>query len=187
MINISYNLIPLLILSINTIATISYYIIYSNAGLKASFFKLPLLVQKLYVGLFVAPLFISPFVIQTKFSDRIAILSALGAVLSIIGFCFIILSFLKIGIIPSIRRKGGLSTAGVYSIVRHPIYAGTIITQTGLTLFNHSLISLLYIPLSVILYYIMASIEEKDLVITYGNEYLEYRKTVGNKIIPFVF
>jgi len=93
-----------------------------------------------------------------------------------IGFFVIVLSFLKIGIVPSIKSDGMLSTTRTYKIVRHPIYFGTIVAQSGLILANQALMSLIYLPFSIILYYLMASIEEKDLVNFFGNQYIEYRR-----------
>lgn len=180
------NYLPLCVLSINLIVTISYYIIYGNRQIKEKFFMLPTIVQKLYVAVFVLPLFIAPFLEQTKFSESNNLFVILGIIVSIIGFAFIGFSFLKIGFIPSIKSKGGLSTGGVYGIVRHPIYAGTIIVEIGLNLVNLSMVSTFYILISIILYYSMTIIEEKDLIKIFGNQYVDYKKVVKKRIIPFI-
>lgn len=183
---VRYNILPILVLCINAVTTLSYYTIYSNENLKSSFFQLPIIAQKIYVVFFVMPLFIAPFLRQSRFYGQNLILSVSGIIVLITGFAFIIMSFTKIGAIPSIKEKGGLSTTGVYGVVRHPIYAGTIIAQAGLTLLNQSLITLAYIPVSIILYFFMTVIEEKDLVKTFGQEYTEYKYKVKKRIIPFI-
>jgi protein-S-isoprenylcysteine O-methyltransferase Ste14 len=181
-----FNIWPICILSVNFLTTLSYYVIYSKQSLKNKFFKLPVVLQKSYIGFFVLPLFISPFLPQNKIMENSVLLIITVIFISIIGLAFILMSFLKIGIIPSIKEKGGLSTKGVYGIVRHPIYGGTIISQIGLCIVNQSLISSIYILISIILYFIMTIIEEKDLQEIFGDEYLEYKKITKTRIIPFI-
>ena len=184
---IHQNLTAILILCVNLIASISYFIIYTRDNLKNAFSKLPVVVQKIYVAFFVLPLFTAPFFSDAKIADSNWLLLIVGSILAIGGFALIILSFLKIGVVPSIKSDGKLSTTGAYSIVRHPIYFGTIVAQLGLGLANQAIISLIYLPLSIILYYLMASIEEKDLINLFGNQYLEFRKKTRGKVIPFIF
>ncbi|MBP7509202.1 MAG: isoprenylcysteine carboxylmethyltransferase family protein [Prolixibacteraceae bacterium] len=174
----------LIVLSINLAASVSYFIIISNPRLKEKFYKLPVLIQKIYVLFFVLPLFISPFLAHFKL-DLNNISITIGLCLSIIGILFILLSFLKIGTVPSIT-KAGLKTSGVYQIVRHPIYAGTLIVFAGLNLLTSSAIPIFYFPVSMLLYYLMTYFEEKDLLKIYGKEYIDYREKVKFRLIPFV-
>jgi protein-S-isoprenylcysteine O-methyltransferase Ste14 len=180
------NIYPICVLAINFFVSISYFIIYNNRKIKGAFLKMPIILQKMYVGLFVLPLFISPFLMQSKYMENTIYMLIIGIIISIIGMLFIIMSFIKIGIIPSIKKKGGLSKTGVYAIVRHPIYAGTIITQIGLNITNCSMISAFYIIISIILYYLMTIIEEKDLEELFGTEYCDYQKKTTKRIIPFI-
>ncbi len=181
------NTTALLILSVNFIATISYFIIYSMNNLKNVFFKLPMVLQKIYVAFFVIPLFSAPFFSNTKFLESNLFLTVFGIIILTIGLSIIFSSFLKIGVVPSIKNDGKLSTTGTYRIVRHPIYFGTIFAQLGLILVNQALISLIYLPLSIILYYVMSTIEEKDLVNLFGNQYVEFRSKTKGKVIPLIF
>ena len=181
------NTTAVLILSVNLITTISYFIIYSKDNLKNAFFKLPKLIQKIYVAFFVVPLFSAPFFSNMKFLDANSIVVLTGITVAIIGLLIIVLSFVKIGVVPSIKSDGKLSTTGTYRIVRHPIYFGTIVAQIGLILLNQSLVSLLYLPLSILLYFAMATMEEKDLVNMFGSQYIEFRKKTRGKVIPLIF
>jgi len=183
---IHQNITAISILGVNLIASISYFIIYSKENLKIAFFKLPVVCQKIYVAFFVIPLFSAPFFSISKFTEETASLLIGGVFISVCGFIIIVLSFMKIGFVPSIKSDGKLSTAGTYRIVRHPIYFGTILTQLGLILTNQALISLVYLPFSIILYYLMASIEEKDLVNMFGSQYLAFRRITRGKVIPFI-
>ncbi len=174
----------LLVLSVNLLATISYFFIIINKKLKDGFYSLPMFIQKIYVLLFVVPLFISPFISQVIFNSSI-IIKVIGLCISLIGVIFILFSFLKIGVIPSIS-KSGLVSSGMYKIVRHPIYSGTLFLFLGLILINSSVLPLLYFPLSILLYYIMTIFEEKDLIRIFGNDYTLYSQNVKCRIIPFV-
>jgi protein-S-isoprenylcysteine O-methyltransferase Ste14 len=184
---INENITAILILSVNLAATMSYIIIYSKESFKNIFFRLPVLLQKLYVLFFVAPLFIAPFFAESKFSDSCIFMVLSGTAFTLLGFLIILMSFLKIGVIPSIKSDGKLSTTGTYKIVRHPIYFGTILAQLGFILLNQSTIPLIYLPFSIVLYYIMATIEEKDLIIVFGDQYLEFRSKTKGKVIPYFF
>jgi len=174
----------LLLLSVNLLTTISYFFIINKKRLKDGFYQLPQIIQKFYVLLFVAPLFISPFLTQDTFQTGIFI-RIIGAVLSFTGVVFIVFSFLKIGVVPSIS-KSGLVSSGMYKIVRHPIYSGTILLFCGLILIKSSLLPLCYLPLSILLYYLMTVFEEKDLIRIFGEDYILYRQKVKYRIIPFV-
>jgi protein-S-isoprenylcysteine O-methyltransferase Ste14 len=174
----------LLVLCINLITTISYLFIINNVKAKEGFYRLPLIIQKFYVLLFVLPLFISPFLTKVTFLEN-SFIKIVGIILSLIGILFILFSFLKIGVVPSIS-KSGLITTGMYRIVRHPIYSGTLVLFLGLILFHSSALSLLYFPLSILLYWIMTYFEERDLIRMFGEEYILYKQKVKSRIIPFV-
>lgn len=184
---LNQNMVSALILAVNLAATVSYFIIYSNDNLKNQFFRLPVVLQKIYVLFFVAPLFIAPFFSVSKFADFNILLISLGVLISFAAISIIFLSFLKIGVIPSIKSDGQLSTTGTYRIVRHPIYFGTIMAQLGLIFINQALLSLIYLPFSIVLYYLMATMEEKDLVNMFGNQYLEFKSRTKGKVIPLIF
>lgn len=173
-----------LVLCINLLTTISYLFIINNVKAKEGFYRLPIIIQKVYVLLFVLPLFISPFLTDVTFSESY-IIKVIGIILSLVGILFILFSFLKIGVIPSIS-KSGLITTGMYRIVRHPIYSGTLILFIGLILLNFSVLSFLYFPISILLYWIMTYFEEKDLKRMFGEEYILYKQKVKSRIIPFI-
>lgn len=77
-----------------------------------------------------------------------------------------------------------LRTDGVLKYVRHPIQAGLILVTLGFFFFIPNLPTLItclcilvYIPIGIYL-------EEKKLIKTYGDKYLEYKKNVP-AVIPF--
>lgn len=83
-------------------------------------------------------------------------------------------------------REHTVCETGLYKIVRHPAYLGSIIQALGFPLLFGSLWSVIPIGLSIILFIIRTNLEDKTL----KNEltgYLEYSGKTQYKIIPFVW
>ena len=84
------------------------------------------------------------------------------------------------------NREHIVCETGVYKIVRHPAYLGSIIQSLGFPLFFGSLWSIIPICLSIILLITRTNLEDKTL----KNElkgYLEYSYKTQYKIIPYVW
>lgn len=74
--------------------------------------------------------------------------------------------------------------SGIYKKIRHPQLLGELpFAWVVAFLLNSPFLALLSFVCILPLFYIMAWAEEKDLVIRYGEEYLEYKKNTGC-IIP---
>lgn len=80
------------------------------------------------------------------------------------------------------EKEVGLNTEGILSSIRHPIYAGTVLIVLGFFFFLPNLPTLIscacifiYLPIGIYL-------EEKKLIATYGEAYLEYKKRVPSLI-----
>lgn len=177
---------PIAILFINLLSILFGLMLLSNKGLKDHFFRLPLFLQKLYVLFVVVPLFISPLISQNRFNMSGFISLPIGIILLAIGLIIIIFAFLKIGIVPSLRQKSNIITSGIYGIVRHPVYSGTVIAVLGWTILLKSTISILYFPFLFLLYFLITVFEERILIEEYGEEYTNYRKKVTKRLIPFI-
>jgi len=83
-------------------------------------------------------------------------------------------------------REHIVCDTGLYKIVRHPAYLGTIIQSLGFPLLFDSLWSIIPISISIILFLIRTSLEDKTL----KNElkgYLEYSDKTRYRIIPYVW
>ena len=76
------------------------------------------------------------------------------------------------------RETPQVITKGVFSVVRHPIYLGSILTYLGLIVMTLSLISVIVWILAIIFYYYISLHEEKLLLAKYGTKYEEYMKKV---------
>ncbi len=78
----------------------------------------------------------------------------------------------------SAEKTEKLIQLGVYSVVRHPIYASDIVLAWGIFLFWPTLAVLTsVIWLTLVMFYWMR-LEEKVLLEKFGNDYVEYKKKV---------
>ncbi len=111
----------------------------------------------------------------------------LGMVLASWGVILIIASFRQISLSAflGLRKESdtGLVTTGLHAHMRHPIYTGTILLFLGMFISVPSL-SVLTATIAVFLYLPLGIYwEEQKLIDTYGEEYLEYKKSV-KAIVP---
>jgi protein-S-isoprenylcysteine O-methyltransferase Ste14 len=76
-------------------------------------------------------------------------------------------------------KEGKIVDSKIYSILRHPVYAGVLRVIIGLALLNgngNSIAFILFAPLG--LFGWIRLIEEKELIERFGQSYLDYRKRV---------
>ena len=86
---------------------------------------------------------------------------------------------------PKPRDRGVLQTRGPYSLVRHPIYSGMILSSFGWSLHQASSEGLLMSLVLGVFFDRKATYEERWLVEKYP-DYAEYRKRV-RKLVPGVY
>lgn len=125
----------------------------------------------------------SPFLLQINRFTSVA-----GLILATWGFLIIRIAFKTYNLWDFLgvnfrAREGkglnsGLVTSGIRAYIRHPIYAGTILMVIGFWVFRPSLTHLISVLCIFIYLYIGIAQEEKKLIKTFGNDYLEYRKKV---------
>lgn len=76
-------------------------------------------------------------------------------------------------------REKRLATGGVYSIMRHPQYTGLLLALFGEGVIHWpTVLTLSLYPLMVWLYVRLARKEEKEMVATFGEDYLAYQRRV---------
>jgi protein-S-isoprenylcysteine O-methyltransferase Ste14 len=83
-------------------------------------------------------------------------------------------------------RGHTVCSTGIYKIVRHPAYLGTIVTATGIPLILGSLWSFIPSIISIVLTLIRTSLEDKTLI----NELIGYRKyshKTRYKLFPYIW
>ena len=76
-------------------------------------------------------------------------------------------------------EEGKIVNSNIYSVLRHPVYAGVLRVIIGLALLNgngNSIAFILFAPLG--LFGWIRLVEEKELIERFGPSYLDYRKRV---------
>jgi len=76
------------------------------------------------------------------------------------------------------REKPHVIKKGVFKIVRHPVYLGSILTYLGFLIFSMSIIGIAVWLIIILFYYFISIYEERLLLQKFGNEYRNYMKKV---------
>jgi protein-S-isoprenylcysteine O-methyltransferase Ste14 len=116
--------------------------------------------------------------------------AVLNAAVQLAGVLLIALSVraisaLELAGIRPIRQVGGLQITGPYHLVRHPLYLGWVLTVFGAAHWTgdrlaFAVISTLYLVLAV-------PWEERALVSEFGEAYVEYKRQVRWRIVPYIY
>ena len=85
---------------------------------------------------------------------------------------------------PSIRDNHSLITSGPYKMIRHPLYAGLILTFVGLAIIGMHLYTFILV-LFIGKFVAKIIIEEKLMTEKFSQDYLDYKKQT-KMIVPFV-
>jgi protein-S-isoprenylcysteine O-methyltransferase Ste14 len=80
--------------------------------------------------------------------------------------------------------RGSLKTEGVYSYVRHPMYAGLLATMAGYSLISDSATRLLLTAVLFAVLNVKTEMEEVELQKTYPGQFARYEQTVTGKFFP---
>jgi protein-S-isoprenylcysteine O-methyltransferase Ste14 len=76
------------------------------------------------------------------------------------------------------HRTERIVSTKIYSIIRHPQYFGGVLAHIGISFLLSSLFSLIFTPLVILLNFLVAWKEEKELLKEFGEEYEKYKKEV---------
>lgn len=82
--------------------------------------------------------------------------------------------------------SGQLVTRGIYRFVRHPQYSGFILSIVGFLIQWPTFITLIMAPMLFVMYTRLAKKEEKLMIDTFGDKYVEYMKKVP-RFIPKIY
>jgi methanethiol S-methyltransferase len=110
-----------------------------------------------------------------RISSLVLVLRVLGIILLVIGVAIRILAWIQI---PNTHRIGNLATTGIYSRIRNPVYLAFMFFIVGIAFLFPGLLTLMWLVIGIMVLYGLAKLEEHDLENVYGNEYLDYKRTV---------
>lgn len=87
----------------------------------------------------------------------------------------------------SIRKNHRMVKEGIYRFVRHPAYAGSLLSFFGLGFCFSNYLSILIISVPICLAFLhRVRIEEEALIHAFGSEYLDYRAST-KRFIPGIY
>lgn len=106
----------------------------------------------------------------------------IGMLFIIIGVIVRVFAFLQIKNTHYINK---LIISGIYSKIRNPIYLAFILIIWGIAIYSRGLLSLIWVMISILVLYLVAKLEEKDLEELFGYEYIKYKSEVPMFIPKF--
>ena len=116
------------------------------------------------------------------------ILGAVGAIVFAAGIATAVWARIDLGRnwgMPMTRKsEPELVTSGPYRLVRHPIYTGLLAALLGTALVTN-LLGLVIVAVLVAYFYYCASVEERNLTVTFPAAYPAYRSRT-KMLVPFV-
>ena len=99
-----------------------------------------------------------------------------GTWLTLMGIVLVILGWSKI------HKSDGLVTDGVYRFIRHPQYVGLFFIMIGWLLHWPTLLTLIFFPILLFVYYRLAISEDRALAQIFGEDFESYK----SKTPPFI-
>jgi len=115
----------------------------------------------------------------------------IGLALIIIGIVLRIMIIRTLGkfftVDVTIKQDHKLKKDGFYTYIRHPSYTASLITVIGfgISLNNYASLVLVTVLIS-IAFLIRIKVEEKLLMVHFGDEYVDYKKNT-KRLIPFIY
>ncbi|MCW4032390.1 MAG: isoprenylcysteine carboxylmethyltransferase family protein [Candidatus Bathyarchaeota archaeon] len=97
----------------------------------------------------------------------------------VLGMSFYLMVVSHQMIFGKISKSHTILNKGVYAIVRHPMYLGTVLFYLGFVLATISLLSLVIWILIFFIYDRATAYEEDDLIRIFDDKYLKYKKQVS--------
>ena len=85
-----------------------------------------------------------------------------------------------------IVKEHKLVKDGLYKYVRHPLFLGEILRNLGFVVIFSSVYGILIVLLASIFLLFRIEIEEKMLIVVFGEEYTEYKRKT-KKIVPYIY
>jgi protein-S-isoprenylcysteine O-methyltransferase Ste14 len=124
-------------------------------------------------------------------STRSTVFATTGIALITLGLLLRWIAILSLGklftVDVAITQGHQLVRAGMYKVLRHPSYTGSLLSFLGLGMVfsNYLSVVVIFVPICVAFLY-RIRVEERALVATFGDEYLRYRAST-KRLIPGIW
>jgi protein-S-isoprenylcysteine O-methyltransferase Ste14 len=125
------------------------------------------------------------------FPTRSTAIATTGIALIVLGLVLRWIAIFSLGrqftVDVAITQGHQLIRTGIYKVLRHPSYAGSLLSFLGLGLAfsNYLSVATIFVPICVAFLY-RIHVEEKTLVATFGDEYLNYRASTKG-LVPGIW
>lgn len=88
----------------------------------------------------------------------------------------------------SICKPEKLITTGIYGIIRHPMYLGSLFIFVGIATFSFHNFLQVGVLFYIIIHFIMDRIEREEYLLYYHfkDEFVNYRESVRSSLIPYL-
>lgn len=114
------------------------------------------------------------------------VLSPLGIPLQAIGLCITFAGLISLNrsyaIVPANR---GIKTTGMYQFVRHPLYAGYVVSDIGVILSQFSYYNLVIVAVAIA--FILLRIRYEEAFLRQDTTYVEFCQKTRYRIIPYIW
>ncbi|MCX6233343.1 MAG: isoprenylcysteine carboxylmethyltransferase family protein [Bacteroidetes bacterium] len=123
--------------------------------------------------------------------SNLVIIPFFGLFLIIVGMVFRFIAIWSLGrlftVDVTIRANHKIKKDGVYRIIRHPSYSGSLLSFIGFGISLNNWISLIIIGILVTFAMLnRIKIEERLLIAQFGEDYLDYMKRIY-RLIPWIY
>lgn len=119
------------------------------------------------------------------------LMNRIGLSVILLGMILRFVSIMQLGrlftVVVTIRKDHQIKKDGLYGLLRHPAYAGSLLSFLGfgLSVNNWLALAIIFIPVLIVFIYRM-NVEEKMLTAQFGEEYTVYMKRT-RRILPWVY
>jgi len=136
--------------------------------------------------------------------DFVFLQSLTFQVFALAGLCLLLIGgYLRFKARLELKKKAGFSSLystsrlqiveshrlvkdGLYKHVRHPLYLGEILRNSGFVLIFSSIYGVLFVAVGTIFLLLRIRIEEKMLIEAFGEDYKKYQRNT-RRIIPYIY
>lgn len=142
----------------------------------------------IFLAIFLAIYFSS----RTKLPlSRSLIIPYIGLFIIVVGMIFRFISIYTLGtfftVDVTIKKNHKIKNTGVYSVIRHPSYLGSLLSFTGFGISLNNWLSLMIVTLLITIAFVYRiRVEEKALINHFGKAYLEY-KNKTYYLVPWIY